>query len=317
MSWLSSIGALAPVFAFLGIGYLISLAGWMPEEARKMLGNLVIYVAVPCSIFHTMTESFTIEQIVGIATPLLGITAVSIGALFLTRWLAKRVLRLPFGRWGIFGVMCAFPNIVFIGMPVALSILGDAGMPGVLAYFISQTVLFWVLGTQTIRMDAVNPISAGPKETFFRVMNINIWVILFAIVFVLLGWKVPGLLGNILSQAGSIATPLSLIFCGSTLFGLYQKYGMKGLAPSWDIGIMLLIRHLVMPGVIFLTSRACGTNGMMQQALVLVAAMPSMTQAVMMAQVYGSDVDYAARGFFWSCMGAIVVISCYVLLLTA
>ena len=316
MAFLSSMGAFAPVFVFLGIGYLISMAGWVTEENRSMLGNLVIYVAVPCSIFLSMTGSFTIPLILELARPLLAVTGVSIGMLFLTRALAKYLLRLPFGRWGIFSVMCTFPNIVFIGMPVATAIFGDAGMPGVLVYFISQTVLFWVLGTQVIRMDAQSRAAMSSKETFWRIMNVNIWVILAAIGFLLAGWQVPEVLSGILSQIGAISTPLSLFFCGSAVYGLYRKYGRKGLAPSWDIGILLLIRFVLMPAVIWLVTLVCGVGGVTQRALILIASMPSMTQAVMMAEVYQSDVDYAARGFFWSSIGSVAAIPCYVLLFT-
>lgn len=56
MLW-NSISAVLTAFVFLAIGFLITRAGWITKDNKNLLTMLVMYIAVPCTIFKNVLDT--------------------------------------------------------------------------------------------------------------------------------------------------------------------------------------------------------------------------------------------------------------------
>lgn len=62
MLW-NSISAVLTAFVFLAIGFLITRAGWITKDNKNLLTMLVMYIAVPCTIFKNVLDTVSPDNI--------------------------------------------------------------------------------------------------------------------------------------------------------------------------------------------------------------------------------------------------------------
>ena len=65
-----------------------------------------------------------------------------------------KALKLPGPRLGVFVVMFAFSNSVFIGVPVSTALFGEEAVGFALLYYIANTSIFWSVANSMIISDA-------------------------------------------------------------------------------------------------------------------------------------------------------------------
>ena len=97
MLW-NSISAVLTAFVFLAIGFLITRAGWITKDNKNLLTMLVMYIAVPCTIFKNVLDTVSPDNISSIwgyiLVPALSILTV----FFISGILARHVLKVQKGR---------------------------------------------------------------------------------------------------------------------------------------------------------------------------------------------------------------------------
>ena len=307
MLW-NSISAVLTAFVFLAIGFLITRAGWITKYNKNLLTMLVMYIAVPCTIFKNVLDTVSPDNISSIwgyiLVPALSILTV----FFLSGILARHVLKVQKGRLGAFSCMCSCSNTIFVGLPIVLSAIGDVSVPYVMYYLMAQNVIFWSLGLIGIQRDGQGDIHFSFGDMVKKVLSINIVVIFISLLLVALRVTVPVFFMDIAGKLGNTCTPLSLIFCGATMYEVFQNHGLRGLAIPRDTLYVFISRFVICPLLMFGICTLFGIGGIARTVFVIISAMPTQSQTVIMSSRYGADVDFASITFFWTTLACFVVI---------
>jgi hypothetical protein len=310
-----SIQAVINVFLLLGLGAFLTRKNWFTKENIPLVSKLVVKLAVPCTIFINMLSAITRESLQA-AGNIIIVPAITVLFMYFFGWfLSKYIVRMQSRRQRTFAAMAGCPSAIFIGLPIVLAVFGSVGMPAAMFFVVSQTTVFWSLGSAGIQMDAQGSSKLSFVETLKRIFGVNVMIIILVFVMTLLNVKAPTMLINITKYIGALSTPLALFFSGNALVEIYREFGAKGLGLTRDILVVILVRFVISPLVAFGLCALFGITGVPRAVLVLMSAMPVMTQNVIVTGLYGGDRDFVALSFFWTTLLSIVVIPLYLFFL--
>ncbi|MDL2225696.1 AEC family transporter [Eubacteriales bacterium OttesenSCG-928-M02] len=306
----SSVQAVASIFVFLAIGFLITKVGWIDKNNKQLLSRLVLNIAVPCTIFTNMLSAVTPDTIGEMWGYLLAPLSTVVIIYIVAYVLGKTILRVQKNRQGTFAVMSSCANTVFVGLPIISLLFGEAGTPYVMYYLMAQTTLFWSVGSMGIQRDGMgDSYTISPLGTVKKIFNLNTIIIVVALLTVALRISIPSMGMDILKKLGSMSTPLSLIFCGNSMYEVYANQGAKGLLViPRDTFLVFLFRFIVCPVFTFFVCNLLNITGLVRSVFVIVSALPTQANTVVLTNRYGADDTFASITFFWTTLLSFAVI---------
>lgn len=312
---LSSVGAVLSIFLLIGVGVFIFWRKWIDRKGAAVFAKIVINIAIPANLIHSFLTNFdkskVLESGIYIAAALIALVAT-----YIISWGISFPLKIDKERRGVFSVVFAVSNSVFIGFPVAFALFGEAGMLYAVLYYMANTTVFWTLGYLGIRRDADYRSGAVQKRSFLSVLKkiINPPIISIAVGVVLMftGVKLPEFLMSTLKYLSGLTTPLSLIFTGVVLADL----GIKSLKFEADVLKVMVGRVLIAPAIMFVVTLLFGIKGLGQQVFIVQMGLPVMLQAVMLSEYYGGDAKFATKSFAWTTLFSLISIPCYMIIVS-
>ena len=274
----------------MAAGYFLAARGILNEKASKFLSKLVLWIGVPASTVNNMFTSFRADMLQNAGMGILAPFASNLLA-FLAAVAVGRLLRVKKGRRGIFYLMFAFSNTIFIGLPVCQALFGDAAASYVLLYDLSNSVLFWTLGVYLVGRDSGAAHPFFSVRTMKKLLSPGFLGLCAGIVLVLLGVPLPLFLEKTCKYFGGLCTPLALLYVGYSL----HRIGLKNLRIGREVLCVVLGRAVLIPLCMMGIVRLSGLPADMSQVFVAVAAMPAMNNAPIVAGEYGSDVEFSSQ----------------------
>ena len=298
----------------MALGYLLGRTGLLAEAVEEPLSRLTIQAAIPCTLFLSCLRYMRMELLQSLGWLLL-LPLLSMLIAWGLALGASRVFRIPKRQRGLFCVVFALSNSIFIGLPLCQSFYGDAAPPFVTLYFPCNTLMFWTLGVAALSADGGKPYKLG-WDTVRRVFSPPLVAAIIGSVFALAGWGIPEFLETAMGYAGGLTTPLSLLIVGAILSrtgrdvfrlgktGAVALAGRFLLVPALTLGLCLLARRLGLADI--------PEAPMMISVFTLEAAMPVMNQAAIMSRVTGADHALGARLLAVSCLFGFVLLPLWV-----
>jgi malonate transporter and related proteins len=296
-----------PFFALVLAGHIATMRRMLPLEAIPGLNTFVLYFALPCMLFRF-----------GANTPLDKLLDVP---LFLT-YLGCALLLVAFAlalslnqrvRWndGAFGALVAvFPNTGFMGVPLLLALLGESAVGPAIVTLTIDLVICTSLCIALSRLDAAG--THGAAVAFrhaLKGMLINPmpWAIGMGALTsgMHLMWPEPAL--KTVALMADAASPVALFTLGAVLgrSSLRSRAARKSnpMHPraTWaDHGHMVWIKLVLHPLLIFAVGSAVIQMGVALdpyalQVAILVAALPSASNVVVLAERFAADSGRIAR----------------------
>lgn len=201
-----------------------------------------------------------------IAVFAVGTLVVGIGALAASRWLFGRGL----ADQSIGAMAACYVNSTNLGVPVAISVLGDAS-------FIVTVLLLQVLFVTPVVLTLVElDVSAAAGNRWREMLTLPIRNPIIAaaalgVVVSALGWRLPDLVGGPLTQLGAAALPTALLVLGMSLHSREQHEP----ANRRELWVTVLLKAVAQPLVAFLAGAALGLDGHLLLAVVLCSALPT------------------------------------------
>ncbi len=306
----NSVSAVLLVLMMVSVGYLFGLAGWMKAEHKSIVIHFLIYIAVPCmcikNVFGNFTQAMFANAGMLLLVPILFnlVTfAASIGL--------GRLMKISAKRFGGFVVMCAFSNSLFIGYPIAYELFGDAGVPYLMFYYIINTAAFWLLGSMLIYRSGESGKAFSLKGTLKNLISAPLVALLGSIVLLLLGVTLPRLLMTFADYMSSTVTPLALLYVG---FIIYET-GLKNIKPDAGIWVASAMRFIAVPALMLVMCNVFGITGLPRSVFFIEAAMPVMTQSVVVSGIAGADEQYNALGMSFTTILCLIAIPILMLIL--
>ena len=308
--FLRSISGILVILGMILVGFVIGEKGWFDDKSRGLLAKLVTQVALPCYMLYTITQRFTAADLL-IMLPALRFPALSMVILLGIATGVARIFAVRQDRRGLFISMFFNSNTIFVGLPINQALFGDASIPYVLIYYMCNTTFFWTLGTYLIQRDGEGEAQFDLKTSLKKVFSPPLMGFLLGLVLVMLQIKLPAFLASDLQYLGNLTTPLSMIFIGLSV----SHVGVKQLVLGKDQLLILLGRFLVAPLLMASIVYWLPLPSLMKQVFIIQSAMPVMTNAPVVARLYGADSDYAAVMVTETTLATMVVIPILMLLM--
>lgn len=286
---LHSISGVLIILGMILVGYWLTVRQWFDENFSQIVSKLVTQIALPCYMINTITSKFSRGELFRIF-PDLKFPILSMILLFMISWLMQYVLRIDPKHRGLFKSMFSNSNTVFVGLPVNMALFGKASLPYVLIYYMANTTFFWTLGVYLIRLDGSNNEKMKWSQMLKKIFSPPLLGFLIGVILVLCHISVPSFLNSDFKYIGNLTIPLSMFFIGMKL----AQVGLKNIRFSKDMLGIFLGRFILAPTLMLMLVKAAAVPVLMKQVFVLQAAMPVMTNAPVVAKLYGADSDYAA-----------------------
>ena len=308
--FLRSISGILVILGMILVGFVIGEKGWFDDKSRGLLAKLVTQVALPCYMLYTITQRFTAADLLKML-PALRFPALSMVVLLGIATGVARIFAVRQDRRGLFISMFFNSNTIFVGLPINQALFGDASIPYVLIYYMCNTTFFWTLGTYLIQRDGEGEAQFDLKTSLKKVFSPPLMGFILGLVMVMLQIKLPAFLASDLQYLGNLTTPLSMIFIGLSV----SHVGVKQLVLGKDQLLILFGRFLVAPLLMATIVYWAPLPSLMKQVFIIQSAMPVMTNAPVVARLYGADSDYAAVMVTETTLATMVVIPILMLLM--
>lgn len=191
-------------------------------------------------------------------------------------------------------VTATFGNSVQLGIPMAAALFGELGLQLHLSVVSLHALILLTVLTVLIEQDlaraAARQAGAGVPlgRTLLQtarntVIHPVVLPVLAGMAWNLTGLPIPGPVDEVLVMLGTAVVPLCLVAIGLS----FGHYGLRGVGGP--VVLLTVAKLLVQPALVLATGWAMGLRGLPLTVIVMAAAMPTGTNALLFAQRYRSQ----------------------------
>lgn len=273
-----------PIFIIVLLGLVLKRVGFIDDHFNQMASKLVFSICLPVLLFTTITQ-IPLDDTINL--PLLGVSLLLTLASFLLSWLFV----LPVEPRRDRGVMVqgAFrTNLGVIGLALCSNAYGAEGLALASLLMAVLTVFYNILAVFILSF------YSGTELNWRKVIldifkNPLIVAISIAVLVVLLGLKVPGILLSAGEYIGAMALPLALLGTGAGMS--LRALRDSGRATSLVIGL----KAFLLPLLVTLAAIQFGLRGLELGVLFLLFVSPTATASYAMVKAIGANDSLAAN----------------------
>lgn len=317
---------LLAIFCTVALGWCAGRLRWLGQPAggtdpARMLGHAAFFIFVPALLFRTTARldpaTLPGATLVAFFVPVLAVLLAVYG---LGRLRARR----PAGGGAdaeaaaraaaapaTAAVSVVFGNSVQVGIPVAAALFGEAGLGVHIALVSVHALVLLSVLTVLVELDvararAAHAASAGVWRTLRSTVRNTIvhpvvLPVLAGMAWHATGWTLPGPLDETLQLLGTAVAPLCLVLIGITL--AYTPWAAVRAAARPAAAIALL-KLLALPAAVLVAARwGFGLRGLPLQVVVVMAALPTGSNALIFAQRYRTLEAEASTAIVLSTLG--------------
>ncbi|MFI5447682.1 AEC family transporter [Polaromonas sp. UC242_47] len=290
-----------PFFALVLCGYLATRRGLLPQPAIPGLNSFVLYFALPCMLYR-FGASTPVAQLLDLGV--LGVYLLC--ALLIVAFTVAVTRNRPPGRIGwndaSFGALvAAFPNTGFMGVPLLVALLGAQAAGPAIVTIVVDLLVTSSLCIALSRLDSADSHGAGVaarKALRGVALNPMPWSIVLGALSSGLQVKLPAPVLQTLGLLADAAAPVALFTIGAVLarsqMNSVEVIPFKDYVP---VALIKLVVHPLLVGLVGLGAIALGVplQPFALTVIVLVAALPSASNASLLAEKFGANNGRIAR----------------------
>jgi predicted permease len=286
------------LFSLIAIGYIASRKGWISSGSLDSLGDLLIYIIIPPMLLSSIL-SLNIEQ--EILNEFLWMSLYSFGFFVVYFILAKiyiRLYKVPSNYIETMEVSFVIPNNGFMGFPIALAFFGYKGLLFMVANNMVMNIMLFTYGIYLIKRSNNKDVKISILDAIKQILNPNIIAIIVGLVLGISGLQkyVPLPVEKLIIILGELATPLSMIYIGATLFGS----SFNELISDRMIVKATIARALVLPIATLVLLNIFDISVLMGKILFVVSVFPCAAVVPILVAEYGKEVDTSVRMVLFS-----------------
>lgn len=303
---------LVAIFAIVAIGYIADRARWLGEgDAARVLSNAAFYLFVPALLFRT-TARIDLHTLPW--RTLAAFFVPAIGCLLAVYLFGRRAQNAagPAAAPSVRALSVSFGNTVQLGIPMATALFGVEGLAVHLAIVSLHALLLLTVATTLVELDLAraqavhrggeHSLSATLRTTVRNtVIHPVVLPVLVGLLFNLAGFRIPALADETLLLLAQAVVPVCLVVIGMSL----AHYGVRGALRGavWIAAAKLLL----LPALVLVAGHwGAGLIGMPLAVIVLCAALPVGSNALLFAQRYQTLEHEATAAIVISTFGFVV-----------
>lgn len=286
MSSLVVLEQMVMIFILILTGFVLYKKKMISDSASKDLSALVVNVCSPglviVSMFNDLSQIPRENVIfVGIIGVVFYLFLIFFGYFFV--W----VLKVPEHLRNAYVLMTVFGNTGFIGIPVALAIIGPESMVYVIVFNFLFNLTIFTFGIMLLKKD-----NQGKKQSWKDYLSPGLIACIIAFAIYWFQLKLPEEIETLAGYYGNACTLLSMIVIGISLAGMKVKDMLK----NRRLLVFVFIRFIAFPILLALALRPVLSDLLMREVVILMAALPVGNFPAMLCEQYGRDPKPIAEG---------------------
>jgi predicted permease len=273
---------LVPVAFVIALGYMAGRRSFFGIPDRAVLTRLILTWLLPPLLLAGIATTpradlldyrIPLMFLVGLMVPYLVVMLVD-----------RYVLRNDLQTAAIRASLLAFPDMVFMGIPILSGLFGPSSLFPILIANLVPSLLIVPLTSVLLELGSHDRVRGGSHVFLTTVLRAvrepRVWVPFAGVAMVLLNVHVPEVVTDSLNLIGHATTGISLFVVG--LIIAEEKVRVTG-AVTADV----LLKNVVHPAAMLATVLLFGVTGTLAREAVLLAAIPSAVITTMFAEQYG------------------------------
>jgi len=281
-NFIFSVNIVMPLFVILSLGYSLKKLGFLNEAFLSVANRLVFYVALPISLFRSISSS-DINTLMDVPFIVLSVSLTLVS--FLLIWGVSLIFIKDKAVLGAF-VQGAFRgNIAFVGLPLLVNLAGDVGMARIAIFITFVTPLYNIFSIILLSASSDSTEKIKFKTLLFAIIKNPLVISIFiGVVFVLLGINLPIAIENSVGLISGMATPLALLCLGASM-------NFRGFDKNFSYAVVSsVIKVAVLPVVFVIIGFVLGFRGYDLAALMVLGGMPgAISGHAMVIQMGGNE----------------------------
>ncbi len=292
MTWAIAAKLLAILVA-VAIGWAVGRMRWLgggaagsDSDPARVLANAAFYIFVPALLFRTTarldTATLPWAFLFAFFVPVLLLIAALYGL-----YRRRRSPSEPVVAPGVRAITAGFGNTLQVGLPVAAGVFGEQGLAIHIAVVSLHALSILTLLTAIVEMDLARERRTGNlagtllQTVRNTVIHPVVLPVLAGLAWHATGWALPAVADEALQSLGTAVVPLCL-----TLIGMSLAY--YGWPRTWHgLAGLVVVKLLLMPAVVLGVAHwGLGLSGMPLAVIVMIAALPTGSNALIFAQRY-------------------------------
>lgn len=310
--------AVLMILIITAFGFFVGYKGWANEQVTSFITKLILNITFPCTTVYAFLNYFSADEMTSSWVYIVA----ALGATFAVYLLGKliaRLVKIKPGQRGVFVVLFSLSNTIFMGLPVATAIFGQAGIIYALFYYVANTIMLNSFGYLEIARDGMvlsgNVRRHGALGMVKRMMKPPLIAVIVAFVLVFLRVELPPFAMNTLMYTSNITSPLALIFLGIVL----QRTGLSCIKRiDKPIAWSLVGKFIMCPLIMYITAAyVVHMDPFPTSVMVVQSGLPALVTCTLFAEDACADTELAARGVVISTLVSFISIPIYVTILGA
>lgn len=279
-----------PFFALVALGFLAARCRALPLEAVPGLNSYVLYFALSALLFQ-----------LGARTPVRQLLDPTMMGLWLFAGLLVMAAAVGLGRRSgrarldasLGGLIAVLSNSGFMGLPLIAALVGPESAGPIITTLLVDIVLMQSIAIALSQRSGAGWWSQLASALVRVARNPMPWAIVLGAAWGMTGLRLSAPVDQVLSMLAASATPVALFTIGAVLARerMRSRAGRRG---AGDVPWLAALKLGVHPLIVWLLGHGAIAVGLPLEesvlvVLVLVAALPSATNASMLAERLGAD----------------------------
>lgn len=287
------------IFLLILTGFVLYKKGIISAYASKDLSALVVNICSPGLIIVSMFED--LSSVSRDSVILVGIIGICF-FLFLSvlEFLFVKIFKIPVQERVSYILMTVFGNLGFIGIPVALAIIGPESMVYVIVFNFLFNVYIYTFGVMLLKKG-----SNGVRTSLKDILSPGLLACIVAFCIYWFDIQLPKEVETAAGYYGNACTLLSMLVIGISMADMKVKSVLR----NTRFLLFTVLRFLVFPILLALFLKPVLPDFTMRATIVLMAALPVGNLSAMLANQYGKDSKVIAEGIIVTTLLSVVTIT--------
>jgi len=296
------------LFAIIFTGYGLRRLAIIDDAMNNGLNRFIVYFAYPCLIILSIGSLELSEGLLTDFIFMLMLTLVFFALYSGLSYVYVKLRGFPRSNANVVELAMASPNNGFMGLPIALLFFGEKGLLLMIAHNAAMNIYFFSYGLIMLRRNKRSNektnVKGMAKEGVKLILNPNILSLIIGMFICLNRIELPLAITQYLGMIGNIATPMAMIFIGSTLTGC----SLKRILTNKTVLEASLNKLISMPLITYVILVFMPLKPLIMAIAVLGAAFPSAATVSILAEQEGQDKDIASQILFLSTLISMVTL---------
>lgn len=287
------------MFILVGIGYIMFVTKKISLEGSKTLGNILIFLSLPCVIINGFLIERTSEHLWGFLYSTI--------AAAVTLALATVISRMVFRNDAIAAFAGSFSNPGFFGVPLIVASLSNGAVFYIASFIAFLNLLQWTYGVAIMTQEgSKEKKSLGDLISFKKIITAPFMIaIIIGLIFFLGAIPMPGTIAKCISFLAGLNTPLAMFTVGVYL----AQTNIAKMIVKPKLYLISFVRLILIPAAAILVLWVVPASFMeLKLAILISIACPVGSNIAVYAQLHDKDYPYAVETVVISTLLSVITI---------